>query len=100
MTHNAPSFSPPVGSVVAEFLSSGCTGLEQDFYTSDLMERLRNVRMQQGLSVEEVAAKVGVDPSIVSRWENSPMPDITLVQIAEYTLACGYSPLAMKLVNL
>ncbi len=62
---------------------------EQDFYTTSLCDQLRELRLQHRLSDVEMASRVGVKPE-----------DITLAQTVNYALACGYSPLAMKLVNL
>jgi transcriptional regulator with XRE-family HTH domain len=48
--------------------------------------RLRQLRLQAGLSGGHLAAQIGVDPSTISRWEThiSGIPDWRKQQVAEF----------------
>ncbi len=70
--------------------------MSQDCLTCFLMERLREVRIASCLPIETVALRMGASSRKIMQWENSPKPDITLAQVADYALVCGCIPVFNK----
>ena len=64
---------------------------KQDYWTCYQMETMIAMRLHTGTTIEAIAAKAGVTSEKVRSWENSPLPDITLAQLYDYALACGYA---------
>ncbi len=61
---------------------------------TDLAARIRTLRLSLGLSQAGLAARVGVDQSNVSRWENgAPPDDAHIVRLAELA---GQHPAAFR----
>ncbi len=71
---------------------------KQDYYTTYLMEELRNLRLQAGVSLEAIAQQLGVSEKKVSSWEHSPLPDITAGQLVGYAQVCRYTLLDVDFV--
>ena len=66
--------------------------LEQDYLICHIVEQLRDIRLQAGLSTRDIANSLHISEKRVMRWENSPTPDITFRQFTEYAICCGYMP--------
>ena len=56
-------------------------------------DRLRQRRKELGLSMKEVAAKIGVSEATVSRWESGDIANMKRNYIQSYADALGVSPL-------
>lgn len=68
--------------------------LGEDRQRTDLAARIRTLRQSLGLSQARFAARVGVDQSNVSRWENGALPDDAhIVRLADLA---GQHPAAFR----
>lgn len=56
---------------------------------SSLAEGLRTKRLKLGLSVRQVAAKAGLDSSVVSKFEAGKVTNAKLATIVKIATACG-----------
>ena len=56
-------------------------------------ERIKNLREQQGMTLEELGNKVGVGKSTVRKWENSMIENMRRDKIAKLASALGVTPL-------
>ena len=53
-----------------------------EIHMNGISEKLLNLRKEKGVTQEEVAAKLGVSPQSVSKWENGiSYPDISLLPL-------------------
>lgn len=57
-----------------------------------LVEYLKNRRMELGLSLRDVAEKVGVNASTINRWESGEIEDMKRKWIAAYAKALQIPP--------
>lgn len=55
-------------------------------------EKIRNARIMRGLTVEELAAKIGISKSTMSRYETGAIPNIMSDKIEEIAIALDVSP--------
>lgn len=58
----------------------------------EIKDKLKNRRLELGLSLNDVAQMVGVNKSTVARWENGEIDDIKRSYIAKYASALCISP--------
>lgn len=56
-------------------------------------ERIKNLREQQGMTLEELGNKVGVGKSTVRKWENGMIENMRRDKIAKLASALGVTPL-------
>lgn len=56
-------------------------------------ERIKDLREQQGLTLEELGNKVGVGKSTVRKWENGMIENMRRDKIAKLAYALGVTPL-------
>lgn len=56
-------------------------------------ERIKSLREQQGMTLEELGSKVGVGKSTVRKWENGMIENMRRDKIAKLAAALGVTPL-------
>lgn len=58
----------------------------------EMADRIKMLRKQQGLTLEEVGNRVGVGKSTVRKWENGQIANMRRDKIALLAAALGVSP--------
>lgn len=58
----------------------------------NMAERIKNLRKEKGMTLEEVATKVGVGKSTVRKWETGMIANMRRDKIASLANALGTTP--------
>ncbi len=58
----------------------------------ELNEKIRHLRLQKGMTLEEVGNRVGVGKSTVRKWESGDIANMRRDKIAKLATALGTSP--------
>jgi transcriptional regulator with XRE-family HTH domain len=62
------------------------------------METIRNARLRNGLTQQDVADKLGTTQSAIARLENAHTGNFSLDRLLKYAWACGAAPLDLEFV--
>jgi transcriptional regulator with XRE-family HTH domain len=63
------------------------------------METIRNARLRNGLTQQDVADKLGTTQSAIARLENAHTGNFSLDRLLKYAWACGAAPLDIEFVS-
>lgn len=62
------------------------------------MEAIRDARLRNGLTQQDIAEKLGTTQSAIARLENAHTGNFSLDRLLKYAWACGAAPLDLEFV--